>query len=174
MTFQYKGVKIVMKLRSLAEKDAESMLEWMHDLDVVEKMGTDFQNKTIHDCISFIKNSPKDNSNFHRAIVNDMDEYLGTVSLKKINKNEKTAEFAIVIRKKAMGCGIASWAMQEILSIGKNELGLQRIFWCVRKDNSRANRFYIKNGYRKTFNIPENLRHTYNEGLDLNWFVWEA
>lgn len=163
-----------MRLRKLMEKDADAMLEWMHDSDIVEKMGTDFRSKTIHDCIAFINNSLKDNNNFHRAIVNDRDEYLGTVSLKNINKNEKTAEFAIVICKKAMGCGIASWAMQDILSIGKNELGLQKIFWCVRKDNSRANRFYIKNGYRQTFNIPESLRNTYyDESFDLNWFVWE-
>jgi len=162
-----------MKLRSLAEKDAVAMLEWMHDLDVVEKMGTDFRNKTILDCIAFIKNSQKDCSNFHRAIVNDSDEYLGTVSLKKLDLIDHTAEFAIVICKKAMGCGIASWAMQEILNIGKNELGLHKVFWCVRKDNIRANKFYNKNGYQKTFNVPEYLYNSYDNGSDLNWFAWE-
>ena len=36
-----------MKLRKLMAKDAELMLEWMHDDDVVEKLGTNFKEKTL-------------------------------------------------------------------------------------------------------------------------------
>jgi len=161
-----------MKLRELAAKDAGAMLEWMHDSDVVAKMGTNFQNKTISDCYSFINNASKDSNNIHRAIVNEKDEYLGTVSLKNIDRKEKIAEFAIVVCKKSMGTGVAAWAMQEIIHFGRKELDLQRIVWCVRKDNIRAKKFYIKNGYQETQNLPQYLCDTYNNSLDLIWFEW--
>ena len=41
---------------------------------------------------------------------------MGTVSLKHIKNN--TAEFAIAIRKIAMGYGFASYAMNEIIQYG--------------------------------------------------------
>ena len=44
-----------MKLRKLEEKDAPLMLEWMHDPEVVADMRTNFADKTLEDCLSFIK-----------------------------------------------------------------------------------------------------------------------
>ena len=81
-----------MKLRKLELKDAELMLEWMHDKNVVEMLAQNFENKTIEDCKQFIRNANEDESIFmHRAICNDQDEYLGTVSLKHINIQDKNA-----------------------------------------------------------------------------------
>ena len=93
-----------MRLRKLKEKDAASMLNWMHDADIVRYMKKDFLSKTIEDCISFIENEAADSVNF--AIVSDNDEYMGTVSLKNI-KN-KTAEFGIVTGRTAMGKGYSN------------------------------------------------------------------
>ena len=70
-----------MYLRRLKEKDAELMLEWMHDQDVIENMAADFMHMTIEDCLQFIKNSNEDeNITLNRAICTEQDEYLGTVS----------------------------------------------------------------------------------------------
>ena len=89
-----------MKLRNLENKDAAFMLEWMHDTSVVKYMRSDFINKTKNDCLEFIKNSNQSNIDIHKAIVDNNDEYLGSVSLKNICN--KSAEFAIIIRKKTM------------------------------------------------------------------------
>ena len=72
---------------------------------------------------------------------------MGTVSLKHIHDGK--AEFAIAIRKCAMGKGISGDAMKEILNYGLDTLGLDQIYWCVSPDNRRAVRFYEKNGYRQ-------------------------
>lgn len=136
-----------MKLRKLEKKDAENMLEWMHDPSVVENLQTDFSKKTLDDCLHFIECVASDEESIHRAIVDVEDEYLGTVSLKNI-KGE-TAEFAITIRKCAMGKGISKWAMSEIIEYGFNFANIKTVYWCVNPINTRAVRFYDKNQYRR-------------------------
>lgn len=141
-----------LRLRKLERKDAPLMLEWMHDDFVVHDMQADFASKTIEDCNEFIKSAQETDTNLHLAIVDKSDEYMGTVSLKNIH--DGSAEFGITIRKSAMGKGISKFAMQRIITIGFDELRLKRIFWCVNSTNSRAIRFYDKNGYERISVTP--------------------
>lgn len=139
-----------MNIRKLNYKDAPFMLEWMHDESVVKDLQTNFLSKTIEDCMDFIQSTQTDHQNYHLAVVDDNDTYMGTVSLKNII--EDSAEFAITIRKEAMGKGISRYAMDEMLKIGIEQIGLKTIYWCVSPDNRRAIRFYDKNHYKR-FNI---------------------
>lgn len=134
-----------MKLRKLELRDAALMLEWMHDKSVVEDLRTNFLTKTMEDCENFIRKSWEDEKNLNLAITDENDTYMGTVSLKNIR--EKTAEFGITIRACAMGKGYSIKAMREILRRGFQEIGLQKIYWCVSPENKRAVRFYDKNGF---------------------------
>lgn len=136
-----------MKLRKLERKDAPFMLEWMHDPAVVENMRTDFAQKTIEDCEAFIDASQNKKGDIHLAITDDSDEYMGTVSLKNVAVSE--AEFAIAVRRPAMGQGYAQYGMKEIIRHGLDDLGLASVYWCVSPENKRAVRFYDKNGYHK-------------------------
>ncbi len=135
-----------MKLRKLLSKDADRMLEWMHDPFVVGKLRTNFKKKTKDECESFINNS-QDEDNIHLAIVDDEDTYMGTVSLKHITRD--SAEFAIVVHRDAMGKGYSIWAMKEILKLGFERYKVKDIYWCVAKDNIRALIFYDKNGFER-------------------------
>lgn len=137
-------------LRKLQLGDASKMLEWMHDENVVRDLHTDFQKMTIDDCKRFIMESNRNSQDLHYAIVNAEGIYVGTVSLKNIDLKEKSAEFAIVISPIVMGKGYAKEAMDEIIKIGFKKYGLERIFWCVSKENKRAIRFYEKHGYEKS------------------------
>ncbi|MBQ6679120.1 MAG: GNAT family N-acetyltransferase [Lachnospiraceae bacterium] len=136
-----------MKLRALEERDAEQMLEWMHDPFVVRNMQTDFAGKTIEDCRRFIEASADTAHNLNLAVVDDKDEYMGTVSLKNISGD--AAEFAITVRRSAMGKGYASFAMREIIGIAFEKYHLSMVYWCVDPENARAIRFYEKNGYKR-------------------------
>lgn len=138
-----------MNLRELKSKDAGLMLEWMQDKDVVGNLHKNFAVMTLDDCKTFIESSKNCESNFHLAIVNDYDEYQGTVSLKNINRDNQSAEFGIVVRKSAMGKGYSKEAMVEILHIGFEKLQLNNIYWCVSPMNGRALRFYDKNNFKK-------------------------
>ena len=123
------------------------MLEWMHDQSVTEYMQADFASKTIEDCEHFIKAAQDISENMHLAIVDNQDIYMGTVSLKNISNTD--AEFAITIRKAAMGKGYSIYGMREIIRIGFENLNLQTIYWCVSPENKRAVCFYDKNGYKR-------------------------
>ena len=87
-----------MRLRKLKDKDAVFMLEWMHDGDVVEFLNGNFTSKTLDDCKNFIELSLNDDKNSHFAVVSDTDEYMGTVSLKNIDKKLKRAVIMAIIK----------------------------------------------------------------------------
>lgn len=160
-----------MKLRKLQLKDAELMLEWMHSKNVVEMLAQNFENKTIEDCKQFIMNANEDESTFlHRAICNDEDEYLGTVSLKHINMQDKNAEYAISMRETAMGTGASLYGTQEIVNYAFQELHLEKVYLNVITENVRAKKFYAKAGFqyegiaKKHIMIQGKLR-------DLEWYA---
>lgn len=160
-----------MNLRQLKMKDAKLMLEWMHDDNVVHDLHTDFASKSIDDCENFInanKDISGDSLNF--AIASDEDEYMGTVSLKHIDRQLGTAEFAITIRKKAMSRGYAWFGMREIIEYAFNNLNLNSIYWCVSRNNNRAIRFYDKHNFSETFDIPLYIRRRYDNENELKWY----
>ena len=163
-----------MKIRKLELKDSSLMLEWMHDTSITSNLQTDFANKTLEDCENFIISSLDDKENLNLAIVSDDDEYMGTVSLKHIDKQNGNAEFAITIRKKAMGRGYSIFGMSEILKIGIEELKLKNIDWCVSQSNLRAIRFYDKNSYCRIEHIPPNLLERYKNTPNLIWYTVDA
>lgn len=150
-----------MQIRKLEEKDVELMLEWMCDEQVVQYLLADFSKKSKHDCQRFINKSQTAREDLHLAIVDDDDVYMGTVSLKNIDLFHKNAEFAIVVRRIAMGKGYSIYGMREILERGKNNLGLKDIYWCVLKDNLRALSFYDKNRFERCICIPANIIKNY-------------
>ena len=138
-----------MEVRCLHEKDAPYMLEWMHDPYVTAELKDDFSKYTINNCIDFIRRSKDQKRNLHLAVVNNNDEYMGTVSLKNISDERKDAEFAICLRRCAFGKGYGIYAMKYVLDKGFGEIGLHKIFWYVSSKNERALRFYRKNNFKE-------------------------
>lgn len=152
-------------LRELKEKDAPLMLEWMKDPEVNQFFRFDADTMTIESCLSFIRST--DPSSQHYAIVDESDEYLGTISLKSIENGE--AEYAISLRRQFHGTGAASKGTQEILRIGFEEIKLNRIYLNVLSDNKRANRFYKKMGF--TLDREEkNALEIKGVQRELNWY----
>ncbi|OON88464.1 GNAT family N-acetyltransferase [Oribacterium sp. C9] len=159
-----------MRLRNLELKDAPLMLEWMHDESVVEKLRGKFAEKTIEDCRTFIKLSENKEKDIHFAIVSDEDEYMGTVSLKSINRANNSAEFAITVRKQAMGRGYSWWGMEEIIRLAFEEYGLESVYWCVSRANERALRFYDKHNFHEAVDISEEILNRYEGIENLKWY----
>lgn len=138
------------KLRGVQQKDCNGMLEWMHDPTINYLYTDKIKNSTLESISKFVEDAQeymKQGSDYHYAIVDAKDDYLGTISLKDI-KPDKGAEYAISMRRGYQGKGIASWATQEILRIAFEQLGLHRVYLNVLSDNEHANKFYIKNNFR--------------------------
>ena len=163
-----------MFLRELKAEDAPLMLQWMHDESVVSHLGTNFAEKTLADCQRFIESSLTDEENLHLAVAEDGGEYMGTVSLKHIDRVRKTAEFAITVRAAAMGRGYSRFGMERILEKGIREMGLESIWWCVSPKNCRAVRFYDKCGYGRTEEVPAHILAPYPAEMELLWYVYRG
>ncbi len=146
------------ELREILHSDAQGMLEWMHDDEINSCFVKDFKNMTYEDVIDFIQ-SKKEND-MHLAICGD-GEYLGTISLKNIDT--VSAEYAISLRGKCIGTGVARIATDKILQIAFNQLKLQKVYLNVLATNERAMKFYRKMGF-KYDGILKN--HVYLRG---NW-----
>lgn len=159
-----------MYLRDLKEKDAPLMLEWMHDKDVVEKLKGKFVEKTIEDCLNFINESRNKEKDIHLAICSDEDEYMGTVSLKSIDRSNQSAEFAITVRKSSMGRGYSWYGMEEIIKKAFNEYDLENVYWCVSRENERAVRFYDKHNFHEVLDIPTSVLDRYSGMENLKWY----
>lgn len=159
-----------MKLRDLELKDAPLMLEWMHDENVVEKLRGNFKEKTLADAESFIQLAEKKEQDIHLAIASDEDEYMGTVSLKSIDRENNSAEFAITVRKSAMGRGYSWYGMEEIIWKAFKEYNLESVYWCVSRKNIRAVRFYDKHNFHEAVDIPASILKRYEGMDDLKWY----
>ena len=156
-------------IRELQIKDASEMLDCLNDKDNVRFMMIKSKTFTIDDCYNFINNACKDSSSKHFAIVDEGDNWVGTISLKNIDYNNKKAEYAIISSSKVHGKGYASKATDELVNYAFNELGLHKIFLNVRPDNIRAVEFYKKKGFEYVGRSVDSLYQ--NESyFDLLWF----
>ena len=142
-------------LRKLQDKDAEKMLEWMHDASIARAFKKDMERFTLENVKEYIENGVNSDDfdtakELNYAVVDsEEDEYLGTVSLKNIDRNNSNAEFAIVLRKCAQGGakGISVAAAKLILDKAFENLGLERVYLTVLHNNVRARNFYEKIGF---------------------------
>ena len=161
-------------LRELRETDAENMLEWMHDPDSQKGFQKDMSNTTLEDARRFCREAKigvqiLQGENIHLAIVDEQDEYLGTISLKHINLDYHSAEFAISIRKKAQGNGTAMNATMLLLKKGFQELKLHRIYLTVLADNVAAIKLYEKCGFTYEGELRD---HIYRDGKYISWRIY--
>ena len=141
---------MTVRLRKLQSKDRIGMLEWMHDIDTAKYFRDDMLAKTEQDVLKFIEQAdlaPQNGKSVHYAIVEETDMYLGTISLKSINFQDRNAEYAISLRRAAQGKKIAYVATKELLDIAFNQFDLERVYLNVLSKNERAIRLYEKCGF---------------------------
>ena len=161
-----------MYLRNLEIKDASYMLSWMHDELVTKFMHQDYSKMLLEDAQDFINSSAWHLDEKHMAIANDEDEYMGTVSLRHIDKLNGLAEFAIVVREEAMGKGYAFHGMIEMLNKAFKYYNLEKIYWRVNLENKRAIRFFTKHGFNMLDeDIPDHILERHSNEQNLIWFA---
>lgn len=141
---------MTVQIRRLQPKDCKGMLEWMHDREIAQNFRADMMNKTEKNVLEFIEQAdiiPVNGKSIHYAIVEETDEYLGTISLKAINLEDKNAEYAISLRKAAQGKGVGYLATKELLDLAFNTFNLEKVYLNVLANNEWAIHLYEKCGF---------------------------
>lgn len=160
-------------LRGLQKKDVDGMLEWMHDPQISANFRRNLNDIDEESALTFINNArikPTEGGSIHYAIVDETDEYLGTISLKEIDLESKNAELAISLRQKAQGKGIAADAMRQLLKIAFEEILLVRIYLNVLSENERAIRLYERCGFEFEGEFRDHL-FLNGEYKSLKWYA---
>ncbi len=161
-----------MRVRELKQEDAPLMLEWMSDKELTSGLHSDYSKKTLQDAEDFIRAAQRAQSEKHAAIVNDEDEYMGTVSLRNIDPVEGVAELALAVRRPALSKGYALHAVMEALDTAFSGMGLNSVYWRVKADNARALRFFRKHGFNTLDqDIPESILSRHRDETDSVWFA---
>ena len=159
-------------LRELKEKDAQLMLEWMHDPETKKWFKKDMTSLSLSDVKRFINQSHIPDTlncgmSIHFAIADSKtDEYLGTISLKNVDLNALNAEYAISTRKVAQGKGIAKKATELILKKAFINYGLHRVYLSVVSDNKNAIHLYEECGFKYEGEFREHIKRG---DVFLNW-----
>jgi len=159
-----------MRLRNFKKKDVQGMLEWMKDDSINMFFAFDAKRIDEASCLTFI-NEAQSEIDKHYAIVDDNDAYMGTVSLKNIDKKNSHAEYAVALRKTAHGKGIAKIATDEILRIAFEDLGLDKVYLNVYAENKRAIAFYEKYGFTYEGEFIRHIRIN-GELCNLKWYAF--
>ena len=159
----------MISLRKLDNKDIPFIIEWMKDKEVTNHLQADFEKLANEETQKdFIKNSyTEKNKNF--AIVDEFDEYLGSISLKNIDLEKKEAEYAICLRKSSQGKNVAFQATNQILMFAFQTLNLENIYLYVLSENLRANGFYNKFGFNYNTKEKSSL-NIKGKMCDINWY----
>lgn len=164
------------RLRPLENKDAEFMLEWMLDPNINRFFKFSLEDISIDSVRHFIRRASRETaddeepSNLHYAVVDGADEYYGTVSLKNIDWQDKTAEYAISTRAIAKHRGYGQFATREIIKIAFEKLHLEQIYLYVLIDNEAAIRMYRKCGFHDN-PVKESISTV--RGRDMKRFRYE-
>ncbi|MEG0020954.1 MAG: GNAT family protein [Oscillospiraceae bacterium] len=160
-----------MRLRELQQKDAQYMLEWMGDDEINRFFRFDAKSQTLESVEAFIKRAGEDRTAVHFACVNDEDEYLGTVSLKKIDCENMNCEYAVSFRRCAHGSGAAEFATRAVLELALSQWGMEKVYLNVLASNERAIRFYEKLGAQYEGTAKRQIKIN-GQFSDLKWYCW--
>ena len=156
----------VYSLRPLQEKDADRMVEMMHDGQTTQYLQIGGPSYTRETALRFIASTADETGSVHRAVVDHNDVYQGTISLKNLDLAKKEAEYAISMHPQAQGKGAAKAASADILELAWS-LGLERVYLNVLAQNERANRFYQKFGFHYTHSTDFEFR---GDKQILHWY----
>ncbi|MFS0673685.1 GNAT family N-acetyltransferase [Ornithinibacillus sp. 179-J 7C1 HS] len=138
-------------LRELTPDDVEDRYRWCLDKAVIKhlNMPDKYPPYTREETLHWIKMCiNKTNGYEQKAIETEEGKHIGWVDLKNMDQLNKHAELGIAIGdKEYWGKGFGLAAMNEMLSWGFHELGLNKIWLRVEVDNEKAIRSYKHAGY---------------------------
>jgi len=142
----------MIELKPLKEQDVQYFYSWINDDEVIKYSLSVFQNMETKQAIDSWFNKLLDNrDDFQLGIYSrDSKKLIGYAGISNISKYNKSGEYFIFIGDKSQwGKGISTKVTKQIVEIGFNKLGLNRIMLTVSEPNIGGVKSYLKAGFRQ-------------------------
>ncbi|NMB34031.1 MAG: GNAT family N-acetyltransferase [Clostridium sp.] len=137
-------------LRPLKLNDAEHVFKsWTSDPDVVKYMQWDLHENLwdTEEWLASEEDSIDNDENYNWGFVlKETNSLIGSGGF-QFDRERNMHEIGYVIMKKYWGQGIASEAVEKIISFAKNTLGIKRMYGKHAKDNPASGRILQKHGF---------------------------
>lgn len=135
------------ELREISLSDSSNIVRWRNNPSVKKYLYSQ-EDITEEDNAKYYKSNVL-SGKCKQYIIHVVDSKdIGTIYLRNIDNYSKKAELGIFIgEEQSRGKGYALKAVKQLLNIGFNELGLNRIYLTLMYDNIPAINVYIKAGF---------------------------
>lgn len=145
-----------LELVDYTEEVLEKSWSWLNDPEIKLLTSTpDFTQEDQKKWFSKLDNT----DNYFIKTLSINNKNIGVAGLKKINKNNKTAEyFGYIGEKEFWGKGLSNQILSKIISIAKEKFELESIYLNVIPGNIRAIRAYENFGFRIDSIENENVK----------------
>lgn len=137
-------------LRKVTLKDAEDMLTYLSDPDVVKHMGLEpYQTvEDVHREIQWYQSIVKEGSGMRWGItLRNSDIVIGSCGFLNRASKHFRAEVGFELSKQYWGKGIASEALQAVVRFGFKHMELERIEALIEPGNTSSQKLVEKNGF---------------------------
>ena len=142
----------MIELKTLKEQDVQHFYSWINDDEVIKYSLSVFQNmETKEEVVFWFKELLNNTENLQLGIyIKGTNQLIGYAGISNISKFNKSGEYFIFIGDKTQwGRGISTEVTKQILEIGFNKLGLNRIMLTVSEPNIGGVKSYLKAGFKQ-------------------------
>ena len=142
----------MIELKTLKEQDVQYFYSWINDDEVIKYSLSVFQNMETKEEIGFwFKELLNNTENLQLGIyIKGVNQLIGYAGISNISKFNKSGEYFIFIGDKTQwGRGISTQVTKQILEIGFNKSGLNRIMLTVSEPNIGGVKSYLKAGFKQ-------------------------
>lgn len=153
------------KFRALNTLDKEHFYSWIKDESVIRYSLSIFQKlKTNKEISNWFDNLLLDKSTYNKAIVDSSnDTLIGYAGICKIDKTNLSGEYFIFIGDKNYHKkGVGTFVTKQIVKLGFEELGLNRIMLTVCDKNIGAVKAYTNANFKLEGNMRQGF---YRDGI---------
>ena len=147
------------KLVPLEPSHLPLVMTWVNDHEVLQYFANRQSDITPEEEAKYIASLIASKTDRVYSIF-DGDAYLGQCSLNQIYWPARNGRLFVVIGREHQGRGVGPAALAELLRVAWEDVGLEKVWLIVRKDNRRAQAMYLKLG----FDFEGVLRREYKVG----------
>ncbi|HZK12571.1 MAG TPA: GNAT family protein [Atribacterota bacterium] len=141
----------LVNLRALERKDLEEIMKWVNDREVTKYLSAFLYPVSWAEEEKFLERAMNHYDTEKNLVIETKEiEYIGQISLHKIDWKNRNAELGIVIGdKEYWGKGYGSDAINTLLNHAFNQMNLNKVYLRVFDYNQRGIRCYKKCGFKE-------------------------